>query len=140
MVAWGVVGFPFPVLATRKKIGFGVETGGPVPDGVFVVINFGGPPGLARGKSARGLEVLEGLVIGIDGERLLAGFEVHVPLANCLDDCQHFRVSYSVVELGRGEFSREEGNRVLIFGCVSLSLRQDSGDGVSRRIGLDQSR
>ena len=69
-------------------------------------------------------------MVRVNCEWLLASFEVHAPLTDCLDHRQHLRISDAVVELGWREFPREECDWMLMFEGV-VSLGQDCGNGVS---------
>ncbi len=84
--AWVECGLGFPVWASGKEVGFGVESGGAVFDVIFMVVDVFRPPDVILGEGTGCLKVLECLVIGVNGERRLTGFEIYSPLADSLDD------------------------------------------------------
>lgn len=87
-----------PVGAAGEEVCFGVESGGAVANCIFVVVDIGGPAGLAWGEYAGCLKILERLVIGINLEWMMAGFEVDVPVSDGVNDGEHFSVADAVSE------------------------------------------
>ena len=64
---------------------------------VFVVVEIFRPLNVS-GEGAGHLGVLEGLVVGVYGERGLAGFKVDSPLTDGFNNGKHFSVSNALVK------------------------------------------
>ena len=74
------------------------------------MIDVGRPSHLSSGERGGGLEVLQGLVIGVHGERG-AGLQEGVPLSDSLNDGEELLVPNAVVSLSLGGATGKEGNR-----------------------------
>ena len=117
------------VLSPRQGIGDGVASSGAVDDDEVEAREELGPAGLTAGEGFGGGKVLKRLVIGVDGERRWVPFAVMAPLLETLDDRQHFLVMDLVVEFGRVELARVEGDRAEWRARGGGALREDAGDG-----------
>jgi hypothetical protein len=95
------------------------------------------PSGLPTSKDLGGVEVLESFVIGEDGDLLAVSLAIISSPSKGFDDGEELLVVEFIVELGREEFARVEGDRAERGSGGGRSLREYRCDGEVGSVGFE---